>query len=95
MNFDSLLSFMKIVTFAYGIDAVLESGIASHFTRNPGPLYIAEAIIVAGPLESILKNYANDNFLPEKAEKATTFVDYLTSLGFIILLNTAIKCYRH
>jgi len=50
--------------------------------RKPGPIYIASAVIVAGPVEDLL----NEMVDPDKR----WIVDQVTSIGFLVFLILAV-----
>ncbi len=56
------------------------------------PLYIALAIIIAGPIESLLNIYINNYmYAGEKKKKYyISIVDNVTSLAFLIFLGLAV-----
>lgn len=93
MNFRNLLLFLKALTFLIGGQSILLSWYYSWKSGSPGPLYITKAIIIAGPLETFLQKWAEDHLPPEKAQEMVLLVDYLTSFGFILLLDAAIRSY--
>ncbi|TYO97953.1 hypothetical protein [Desulfallas thermosapovorans] len=57
------------------------------------PLYIALAIIIAGPLEALLVNYVKQSpaISPVDEEHYVKMVDNITSIVFLILLGLAVK----
>lgn len=63
------------------------------FSGRRPPLYIALAILIAGPLEDLLQEYCcrHPHLRPRQRRQCVALVDKLTSLAFLLLLLLAAK----
>lgn len=87
-----ILSVLNFLNYFVGT-AVVASSFNFYFTKNETiPLYIALAIIIAGPLEDFLITYIerSPSLSPADKEQYAKIVDNTTSLAFLILLGLAV-----
>ena len=92
-----ILRCLKFLNYVFGA-GVIGSSIYYYFLENKTvPLYIASAIIIAGPLEDYLISCVNNSpsISPQDKRIYTQVIDNITSLAFLILLGiTASKAER-
>jgi hypothetical protein len=82
------------------LNTVLGTGVvffSLHLYHTRGeevPLYIALAIIIAGPVEDFLVEYVNGipSLPPEQRKSYIQIIDKSTSLAFLTFLGMAVLC---
>ncbi|MCG8400076.1 MAG: hypothetical protein MJA84_00600 [Firmicutes bacterium] len=83
---------LKILNYLLGT-AVVVSGLYNYLTTDKRiPLYVALAIIIAGPLEDLLTCYIRKSpvLSPDDKEPYVKIVDNTSSLAFLLLLGLVI-----
>lgn len=88
---------LKLLNYLLGTFIIVLSFYLFYKKSNITPLYIALAIITAGPLEDILVRVikSTKNIPPDKKREYLMLVDQLTSVGFLIFLLLAIITSSH
>ncbi len=87
-----ILRVFKVLNYLLGTTVVV-SAFYTYVTKNETiPLYVALAIIAAGPLEDLLIAYINrsPSLSPGDKEQYKKFVDSTTSLTFLVLLGLVV-----
>lgn len=87
-----ILKILHLLNYFVGIVVVFSALYLYFAEKLLIPLYIALAIIIAGPVESLLNAYINNNPAATEREKKfyLSFVDKVTSLAFLIFLGLAV-----
>lgn len=88
-----ILRIYTALNYLLGI-AVVIPALFVYFTKaRKIPLYIALAIITAGPLEDLwIANIKKSSLLsPVEKEQYTKIVDNITSMAFLVFLGLAVK----
>ncbi|ADL08804.1 hypothetical protein [Thermosediminibacter oceani] len=82
MKTEDLLVLLRLMNFGMGALTVLYSFCLFFKNKSLSPLFIALAIITAGPLEDLLMRRVSPKYWP--------VIDQLTSLGFLVFLFLAV-----
>ncbi len=79
-----ILRIFKLLNYLLGTTVVVSAFIIYIIKKETIPLYVALAIIIAGPLEDLLYAYIGNK------EQYKKIIDNTTSLAFLILLGLVV-----
>jgi len=84
MKTEDFLELLRLMNFGMGVLTILYSFSLFFGKKSLTSLYIAAAIITAGPIEDLLMRRVSPKYRP--------VIDQLTSLGFLVFLFLALQC---
>lgn len=88
-----MLRVCTVINYLLGSTVVLSALFIYLKKGKTAPLYIALAIIIAGPLEELLIAYAKRSpaLSPVDKEQHVKMIDNITSMAFLMLLGLAVS----